>query len=70
MIRNFEHKDKTKNTDFELIYRSRLLVPLIQVLQNVKKIAIERNPLMIKYMIHGMHDLNIAQALDFLGYFK
>jgi len=36
LVRNFEHKDKTKNTDFELIYKSRLLAPLIQVFKNVQ----------------------------------
>ncbi len=70
LARNFEHKDITKNTLYELYYRSRFLAPLLQILVNASKLVKENRPMLLKYIIHSVHDLNIAQILDFLGYYK
>jgi hypothetical protein len=53
-----------------MYYQSRLLTPLSLVLSNVHTIIRNRHPLTMKYLIHSLHDLNIAQALNFLGYYS
>jgi hypothetical protein len=30
----------------------------------------ERRPMLMKFIIHSLHDLNIAQTLNFLGYYR
>lgn len=54
------HNFENRMPDFQSIYLSRMLVPLLRLLQNARILHLERRPVILKYIVHGVHDLNLA----------
>ena len=46
-----------------------MVVPILQLLTNIDTILNEENPLSLKYMMYGVHDLQIINLLTLLGYY-
>ncbi|CDW71688.1 acid phosphatase [Stylonychia lemnae] len=61
---------KSSHDHFKSLYQYRIMKPLIDVLVNAKTLQKARRPLILKYIVHGLHDINLAQILDFLDYFN
>lgn len=54
------HNFENRVPDFQVIYLSRMLMPLLRLLQHAKTLHEERRPVILKYIVHGVHDLNLA----------
>lgn len=66
LANNFEADSK----EYENMYQTMMLEPLAQVLGNVKTLGEEGREILPKYIVHGVHDLNLAQLLKFVGYYQ
>eukprot|EP00347_Sterkiella_histriomuscorum_P008199 403346001 len=66
LANNFEHV----TTYFKQLYHLRLMKPLVQVIKNAQELQKAKRPIILKYLVHGLHDFNLAQILEFLNYYE
>lgn len=61
--------DRSDSDGYSMAYRYLSWQPILQTLANLDTAVREENPVTLKYLFVGLHDVNLAHLLSSLGYY-